>query len=1213
MKRKNLYQLLIVFIIAFSSKAIGQIIYQHNFNSGIVVGSNSYTTAPIVIDASLNSSVWNTAPTTFTSLAGASGAALSLSNSGGTPTYTLSFNIAPGYTCNITDYSFWRQRSNTGAQTWTLSVNGSTLIGAGSTPTTGVNTGTLAVSNPANNLSGTVNVVLQISGASGTGSFRLDDFTLYGIVSPTTVCSPPLTQATAFNTSSTGTNSVTINWTAGSGGNAIVLAKQASAVNASPSSGSVYTANSIFGSGSQIGVGNYVVYAGIGNSVTVTGLSSGTDYYFSVFEYNTTSGTPCYLTPGLTGSVTTVGVPTTTNCLQIKSILVAACGAPESYNEMVYFKNGPNPLPVNMLSIAGAPASGVYALNKWPNNSNSWFGIVQNTLTAANVNTINGSITNCGYVKEPPLTGTVGVIPANANVILVGHQTMNPTANSFANLTDTVYMIFQAAATSTAGNFTNSGAGTRGFVLIDNLNACTSNSVTYTPTLLATGGGNGDGVSFDNFNNITYYNSGCQAPFIPLSVDAGPNQTICYNATAALSGTANGTYNSVLWSGGAGTFSTSSSLTTTYTPGVSETGTVKLYCSITRSCATSSSTAKDSVYITITSLPLYSFNASNGYSLCPSATSVISYSVSNVANAGSLTPNWTSPAGTGTSYTVSAPGGTTVVTYTLNLSNSCGSTEKTFTVYPLTLPTLTLSSASSTACPNSTISLTASGNTGNYSWTNPVSTNSNVVLSSSITTTGAVTSTNSCGSVSKTYTLTIIPTATISVDNANVNLCTGQSATVTATSNAATYTWQPGGVTTNTISLNTTGVYTVSSSNVCNTASTTVNVTMSSSPSLTISSTSNTLCASGQTATLSLSGSTGTYSWSTGTSSPSISISAPGVYAATVTTSGCGTAIDSYTVNGVLTPILSVSPTATLLCNGALATLVASSNLANYVWSTTATNVNTISVNSAGTYTVGVSNACGSPTTAVIVTTNNTPVLNLTASSLSICPNEIATLTVTGGSSPYTWSNSTVTTPVSTTTGGTVIVSSTNNCGTGMASIVISVNPVNASIAATPVSGTKPLIVNFTNNSTGANLFAWNFGNGNIANTQIVSSQTYTNSGSYWVYLTVSNSVCSDIDSLLITVDEDEPWIIIPNVFTPNGDSANDVFKVTGFFNIKDFNCTIFDRWGLSMYSWSDITKGWDGKTNGKDASDGNYFYLINAKDIDGIEIKKQGTFLLIR
>jgi len=143
-------------------------------------------------------------------------------------------------------------------------------------------------------------------------------------------CTPPTTQATAFNSSAITDNSMTVGWTRGNGtGGVIVVARAGSAVNATPVNGTTYTANAVFGSGTQIGSGNYVVYKGTGTSVNVTGLSSATAYHFAVFEYNTTN--ICFKTPGLTGNATTTGTPvsgcdTLTNILSTDTLTLYGFG-----------------------------------------------------------------------------------------------------------------------------------------------------------------------------------------------------------------------------------------------------------------------------------------------------------------------------------------------------------------------------------------------------------------------------------------------------------------------------------------------------------------------------------------------------------------------------------------------------------------------------------------------------------------------------------------------------------------------------------------------------------------------------------------------------------------------------------------------------------------------------------------------------------------------
>ncbi|MAX78591.1 MAG: hypothetical protein CL843_00245 [Crocinitomicaceae bacterium] len=77
-----------------------------------------------------------------------------------------------------------------------------------------------------------------------------------------------------------------VNWTAGNGDRRIVIAKAGSAVDVFPQDGMYYNADATFGSGDDLGNGNYVIYDGTGSSVQVTGLSNQDDYYFAVVEYS---------------------------------------------------------------------------------------------------------------------------------------------------------------------------------------------------------------------------------------------------------------------------------------------------------------------------------------------------------------------------------------------------------------------------------------------------------------------------------------------------------------------------------------------------------------------------------------------------------------------------------------------------------------------------------------------------------------------------------------------------------------------------------------------------------------------------------------------------------------------------------------------------------------------------------------------------------------
>lgn len=106
----------------------------------------------------------------------------------------------------------------------------------------------------------------------------------------------PTVQASSVTTTNIGNNSITVNWTNGNGSNRIVVARALSAVNSNPVDETGYTASAVFGSGSQIGTGNFVVYSGNASTVTVTGLNTLTQYHFRVFEFNGSGGASNYLT-----------------------------------------------------------------------------------------------------------------------------------------------------------------------------------------------------------------------------------------------------------------------------------------------------------------------------------------------------------------------------------------------------------------------------------------------------------------------------------------------------------------------------------------------------------------------------------------------------------------------------------------------------------------------------------------------------------------------------------------------------------------------------------------------------------------------------------------------------------------------------------------------------------------------------------------------------
>lgn len=108
-----------------------------------------------------------------------------------------------------------------------------------------------------------------------------------------------------------------------------------------------------------------------------------------------------------------------------------------------------------------------------------------------------------------------------------------------------------------------------------------------------------------------------------------------------------------------------------------------------------------------------------------------------------------------------------------------------------------------------------------------------------------------------------------------------------------------------------------------------------------------------------------------------------------------------------------------------------------------------------------------------------------------------------------------------------------------------------------------------------------------------------------------ANSNCRAYDSVRISVSEKWP-ILVPSVFSPNGDGRNDFFRVVNltFQKVQEFR--VFNRWGQQVFSGND-NSGWDGTTNGKTADMDSYHYIIRLALPSGESRMFKGDVTLVR
>ncbi len=169
-----------------------------------------------------------------------------------------------------------------------------------------------------------------------------------------------------------------------------------------------------------------------------------------------------------------------------------------------------------------------------------------------------------------------------------------------------------------------------------------------------------------------------------------------------------------------------------------------------------------------------------------------------------------------------------------------------------------------------------------------------------------------------------------------------------------------------------------------------------------------------------------------------------------------------------------------------------------------------------------------------------------------------------------------------------------------------------ANIFVSTSSGDAPLAVSFMNQGSVASL-NWNFADGTSSN-EISPQHFFEKAGTYEVILTAKNSNGTATAKKIIEVKQISSLGTIPNIFTPNGDGENDIFRFE-MKNIASIAVVIMSREGNFVYQSNSLDASWNGKLpNGEDAPNGFYFYTISAIGTDGVVYNNQkGTVQLTR
>ena len=238
-------------------------------------------------------------------------------------------------------------------------------------------------------------------------------------------------------------------------------------------------------------------------------------------------------------------------------------------------------------------------------------------------------------------------------------------------------------------------------------------------------------------------------------------------------------------------------------------------------------------------------------------------------------------------------------------------------------------------------------------------------------------------------------------------------------------------------------------------------------------------------------------------------------------------------------------------------------------------------------------NICSGNTTIVI---RNDNTLELGDDAI-VCEGETIVLSAPGFDS-YTWQDGSTSESYVVDASGTYSVNVTDafGCSYGDA-VTITVNDApNAGFSANPQPTTiDDTEITFTSTSTSAPLiYSWSFEDGtpeaSVEENPVVNFPAIP--GNYTISLVVENANgCVDSLSSFILIESDGT-ITLPNIFTPNGDGDNDRFVPFEAFP-GNWQLTIFNRWGVEVFTTSNLSQGW----NGEGSASGTYYWVLKPRD----------------
>ena len=344
-----------------------------------------------------------------------------------------------------------------------------------------------------------------------------------------------------------------------------------------------------------------------------------------------------------------------------------------------------------------------------------------------------------------------------------------------------------------------------------------------------------------------------------------------------------------------------------------------------------------------------------------------------------------------------------------------------------------------------------------------------------------------------------------------------------------------------------------------------------------------------------------TYQWQDNSTNYNYLVTATGSYWVRVTNQyGCY-ADDTISVQFMPVPSFQLGAD-TSLCNGQVLHLNPTLPPGNYLWST-GNNSSTVNVSSAGLYWLQVSNNGCAFRDSITVFYKPLPNIHL-GNDTTLCDGNRLLLDVTVSNGIYKWQDGSVQ-PIYTISkpGNYIVKVSQNGCDTtGKINVTYMSTPVVNLVKDTTLCYSNSLLLNayFPHSS-----FKWQDGSTG-------SSYRVDKPGLFSVE--VSNFCGTKNYSSIVKFENCQCTPFVPNAFTPNHSTNNDVFRIKFKCQISGYKLTVYNRWGQIVFSSHDPSMGWDGNSHTTMQPAGTYVWLLEYIDLTtGKLMYNNGTVILIR